>query len=274
MLDPWAMAQSRLKKRVAWRLVERGHLQEAACVHALTAAEAEAVRALGIETPIAIVPNGVALPDPGEAPRRGEGPRRLLFLGRLHPKKGLDPLLRAWRLLRVEAPAVARRWHLDIVGWGEVGYQRRLRALAVQLGVDDGVTFVGPRFGADRDDSFRHADAFVLPSFSEGLPMAVLEAWSYGLPAFVTDACNLTEGYTAGAAIRIEPDAEALAATLARELDDDERLGRVGAAGRRLVAERFTWAQVAESWREIYGWCLGWNEAPRHLLEQSDRAQA
>ncbi|MEM9701367.1 MAG: glycosyltransferase, partial [Planctomycetota bacterium] len=102
MLDPWAVRRSRWKKRLAWALAERAHLTGAGCLHALAESEADAARAFGVKTPICVIPNGVSLdaPRPDQPPPWGEKAnqddrRTLLFLGRLHPKKGLDLLIDA-----------------------------------------------------------------------------------------------------------------------------------------------------------------------------------
>ena len=70
---------------------------------------------------------------------------------------------------------------------------------------DASVVFLGPQFGAEKSECYRACDAFILPSLSEGLPMTVLEAWSYAKPVLMTAECNLPEGFAAGAAVRIGP---------------------------------------------------------------------
>ena len=263
MLDPWTLRRSRWKKRLAARWFENEHLRRAACLRALNQDEAAAFRAYGLRNPIAIVPNGVDLPDE-TAPAIGSS-RTLLFLGRIDPKKGLAELLRAWR--RVVAAAGADGWHLQITGWGDPGYVAAMQALARDLDLGRHVTFTGPLFGEGKADAFRNAAAFVLPSFSEGLPMAVLEAWSHGLPVLMTRACNLPEGFTAGAAIRIETDPEAMAKTLVAFMQTPASERRaMGEAGRRLVEERFTWDRVAADMHEVYTWVLGGGPPPSCVL--------
>ena len=100
---------------------------------------------------------------------------------------------------------------LVIAGWNQGSQEAMLRRLIATLGAADTVCLAGPQFGDDKAASFARADAFVLPSLSEGLPVAVLEAWSYGLPVLMTEACNLPEGFAAGAALRIGTDGPASA---------------------------------------------------------------
>jgi poly(glycerol-phosphate) alpha-glucosyltransferase len=267
MLDPWALANSRAVKAIAAAVFERPHLTRAACVHALCGPEAAAIRAFGLRNPVAVVPNGVDLPDltapapPAPwTPAVEPGRRVLLFLGRLHPKKNLPALLRAWAAL---PDAVRGEWTLVIAGWDQGGHEAELRRLTGELGIAGGVHFAGPLFGADKAAALRNAGAFVLPSLSEGLPMAVLEAWSYGLPVLMTAACNLAEGFAAGGAAEIPADGPGLVAGLRAFLDrSDRERTDMGAAGRRLAAERFSWRSIAGRMRAVYDWVLGGGPPP------------
>ena len=125
------------------------------------------------------------------------------------------------------------------------------------------VIFVGPAFGETKDALLRRASAFILPSFSEGLPMSVLEAWSYRLPVLMTEHCNLPEGFAADAALRIGTDVESIAEGMRLLLRSPvSDLRSLGDHGRQLVSERFTWPQVAAQMKEVYGWVLGGGEKP------------
>jgi poly(glycerol-phosphate) alpha-glucosyltransferase len=125
------------------------------------------------------------------------------------------------------------------------------------------VIFTGPTFGDAKDALLRRASAFILPSFSEGLPMSVLEAWAYGLPVFMTDHCNLPEGFASGAALRIGTDVESIAqgmCGLFRSPISDLR--SLGQNGRSLVSERFTWPRIAGQMKEVYEWMLAGGAQP------------
>jgi glycosyltransferase involved in cell wall biosynthesis len=255
MLDPWALRHHGWKKRLALALFERAHLDRADCLHALVAAEAQAIRAVGIAGRIETVPNAVELPPlvaqaPAWAERLPAGAHVLLYLGRLHRKKGLPNLIRGWRLAR---DAGARSWLLVIAGGDEAGHQAELGRLVRELGLADDVLFVGPQYGPERDRSYRAADAFVLPSLSEGLPMAVLEAWASGLPVLMTRACNLPEGFAAGVAIEIMCEPAAIAAAVLRfiHMSHPERQA-MGAAAKWLVLERYGPRAVATEMASLY----------------------
>lgn len=244
MLDAWAMARGAAKKRISRAIWEGPMLGRAAFLHALAEPEAASIAAAGFERPVLTVPNGVDLPalDPAAvAPARRQV---LLFVGRLHPKKGLSELLRAWALL----PAALRdRWIVRIAGWDEIGLQAALETEAAALGIAGSVDFAGPVYGAHKDETFRDASAFILPSHSEGLPMVILEAWAYGLPVMMTAACNLPQGFASDAAIEIVTEPAAMARTMAMVLPEAARLRAIGDHGRALVERDHGWPAIART---------------------------
>ena len=275
MLEPWAIKNSYLKKRLATLLYEARSLSEAGCIQVNTEAELVSARSLGLKNPIAIVPNGVDLPKlegglddtGGELGKlKKEGRRILLFLGRLHKKKGLPNLIRALTRIPDE------KWILAIAGWDQSGHESELRGLSRSLNVDNRVLFLGPRYGTQKELILGQADAFILPSFSEGLPMAVLEAWAYAKPVVMTPACNLSIGYHAGAAISVDPSVESLQSGLASLFEmTNAELHDMGSRGRRLAAERFSWSSVAESLHSVYAWLLD-RGAPPDCVVLNDKA--
>jgi glycosyltransferase involved in cell wall biosynthesis len=277
-LDGWALRHSRWKKIIAVRLFQQKHFDQAACIHALNESELLSIRKFGLRNPVCVIPNGIELPNgnpQSRLPRSArndmarnpqyEGRKVLLYLGRIHPKKGLINLVRAWADTRKRNAGSHRYrdWVLVIAGWDEGGHEKELRTLSMQCGVQDSIFFVGPKYGEEKAALYRSCDAFVLPSFSEGLPMVVLEAWAYGKPVLMTSACNLPEGFLAGAARRIEPKAESIAAGLGELFDAPEsELGTMGRQGRALVADRFTWPSIAREMIAVYEWVLGGGAAP------------
>ena len=275
MLAPWALQNSRWKKRLAACAFERQNLRTALCLHALCAAEADNIRDCGLQNPVAIIPNGIDIPtsskDKGEqqmpawAVPGGQDRKILLYLGRIHPKKGLVNLLKAWR------EAKTAEWVLAIAGWQEGGHQDDLQKLAAELGLQSSVIFPGPQFGEAKSACYRECDAFILPSLSEGLPMVVLEAWSHGKPVLITPECNLMEGFTAHAALRIEPKVVSIAEGLKRlfEMSDIE-LQTMGQRGLALVKDRFTWPKIAIQMQAVYAWARGEGPSPECLLKKGE----
>jgi poly(glycerol-phosphate) alpha-glucosyltransferase len=218
-----------------------------------------------------VIPNGVDLPDLPESKAKTQSSNRktLLYLGRLHPKKNISNLIRAWNEIFKSQRGDADRWVLAIAGWDQGGYEAQLRQLTTDLGLLSSVIFLGPQFGAEKSECYRACDAFILPSLSEGLPMAVLEAWAHAKPVFMTPECNLPEGFKANAALRIGKAPEEIAASLnvLREMSDDDR-SQMGNRGRTLVATRFSWQRVGEQMRRVYEWMLSGGSPPGSVIVQ------
>ena len=289
MVDPWAVSNSYWKKRTAYYLYERAHLEGASCMRALCQSEADSFRKFGLRNPIAIIPNGIDLPKDDlrsevRMRKSGGGKKQLLFLGRIHPKKGLPNALRAFAKAlnaRRSATDSSSSWQFVIAGWDQGGHEAELMKLCEDkkhkphkeeelgsgtpsaLSLQTSVLFHGSAYGEEKDNLLRDADAFILSSFSEGLPMSVLEAWAYGLPVLMTPECNLPEGFAADAALRIET----TVGSIAQGLDvlfsmSDADLDAMGARGRSLVEERFTWKKVAAQMAGVYEWMLGGGTPP------------
>jgi poly(glycerol-phosphate) alpha-glucosyltransferase len=292
MLDPWAVRNSYLRKFLAELIFEKSHLQNAACLRALCESEARSFRAYGLKNPVCIIPNGIDLPPPDEngataddgpiGALRTAGFKTLLYLGRIHPKKGLVNLLHAWRAALDSRPAQRNPWVLAIAGWDEKGHEMELKKLVEELGIPSvklassraalpslapsSVIFLGPQFGGAKAACYRSCHAYILPSFSEGLPMTVLEAWSYGKPVVMTPECNLPEGFVAGAAVHAAPAAASLELGLRQlfEMSDGERR-TMGAHGLNLVAGRFGWAKASRDLVAVCRWILGGGAPPEFV---------
>lgn len=200
-----------------------------------------------------VVPNGVgpeffrAAPDtapdtaPDSASTATPQPLRLLYVGRLSAQKNLARLLDAISL--VDAPV-----RLRIVGGGELDAD--LRARALRLGLGERVEFTGPLHGGDLLAAYADADAFVLPSDREGMPLAALEAMAGALPVLATDVPGNTE-LLRGVGLLAAPEPAALAAAVDRLASDPGLRGRL--AGRSAErARRHTWEEVARQVELVY----------------------
>ena len=274
MLNPMALAQSRWKKFFVWHLWESSALSSARCLHALCPAEATAIKILLPRMPIAVIPNGVALPGQatGGEPDTPRLPlpwqtiipadeKILLFLGRFHSGKGITPLLHAWEAVTSEAER--QGWWLALVGYGDGGaLERQLQTKPIRR-----CMAFGPVFGSEKESVLASARAFVLPSHFEALPMAALEAMAYGLPCLLSSACNLPEAFDHAAALRAEPNPEALALAMRQlfSLTEQERTA-MGESGQALVAQNYSWPQVAAQTLDLYNWILGGGEQPPFVL--------
>jgi poly(glycerol-phosphate) alpha-glucosyltransferase len=267
MLDAVDLAKSRFVKFIATKLYVGRLLHGAPCLRALCEAEVQSMRTFGLRNPICLIPNGVdfkpvvgvAAPWKDRLPR---GAKILLYIGRIHPKKGISFLLDGWARARKES-AASSDWHLVIAGWEQYGHEGQLKAQSKALGLDANVHFIGPQFGNGKAAAFANADALVLPSTSEGLPTVVLEAWTSGLPVVITPQCNIPEGVKAGAALEIATEAGDIARGLSTlfSMTADQRR-EMGDKGRQLVGDKFAWPRIATEMKRVYDWMLGGGTPP------------
>lgn len=284
MLDPWAIRNSRWKKEIVGRWYEYEHLKSASCIHALCESEYDSIRQFGLTNPVCIIPNGIDLPSLPSVSRSGKNVRNIVFIGRIHPKKGIKELITAWSK---QAKEITENWNLVIAGWSQLNHQDELIELCdnldianQQMSVDDFVSqqssmtgssvyFVGPVFGEQKNSLLQVSDVFALTSFSEGLPMSILEAWSYCLPVLITPFCNLPEGKQEEAAIEVIFESDVpnsidivQGLQVVMEMSDDDRIA-MGMRGRKLVENKFTWDHIAKQMNSVYDWLLGKTEKPK-----------
>ena len=260
MLDGWALRNKQWKKTLYSAVIERPNLQRAACLRALTRAEAENYRSFGLTNPIAVIPNGVNPPEEF-SPRRFfekypelEGRRLVLFLSRIHYKKGIDLLCRAWAAICAQFPDA----HLVLAGPDFENTLEKTRELVSSLGVQGRVTFTGMLAGPEKWAVLAAASVFVLPSWSEGFSMATLEAMAASCPVIMTHQCYFPEILENQCGWLIQPDVKELETALGEALSMPQaELDRLGENGRRLVATRYTWQRIGEQMTQVYDWVLG-----------------
>ncbi|MGB8363058.1 MAG: glycosyltransferase [Rhizomicrobium sp.] len=249
MLSPAALAYSRMKKRAVWSLLQGPAVRSAACIHATSEQEYHELRALGLVNPIAVIPNGIDLPDLAALPST-KAERIVLSLGRIHPKKALDRLLRAWAALEPDNPT----WRLRIAGPGEGGHDDKLRALAESLGLKR-ASIENPVYGDAKLMAYRDADLFVLPTLNENFGLTVAEALAAGTPAISTKGAPWSGLESEGCGWWIDHGVEPLTAALNVALMmPREELSSMGAKGRAWVARDFSWDSVAGNMKDVYSW--------------------
>lgn len=255
MLEPWAMQHKVWKKRIALALFQRHDLETAKVLVATSAEEKDNIRRLGLRQPIAIIPNGVEVDKPedrSDLPTvRADYSRSVLFLSRVHPKKGLENLIQAWSQI---APV---GWRLLIAGPDEAGHLQIILSMVRSLGLEKSVEYVGPVEGDQKAALYRHADLFVLPTFSENFGVVVAEALAHGLPVITTRGAPWAdlETYRCGWWIDIgaHPLIQALREAMA--LSDDQRCA-MGRRGRDYV-KRYDWESISRQTIDMYQWVLG-----------------
>lgn len=256
MLDPWSLKQKWWKKRLALWVSVRRMLNEASYLHLLNRDERELIEPLGLTARSVLIPNGVfeeeitGLPARGTFraayPSLGEDPY-VLFLSRLHFKKGLDYLAEGF------AGVAGRFGNLRLVVAGPDGGERaNFEKRIAAAGLTSRVEVVGPIYGKMKAAALVDATVFCLPSRQEGFSMAITEALGSGCPCVVTKACHYPEVEESGAGYCVELDGGAVAEGLAKVLGDEGARERMGAAGRELVRTRFTWPVIARMAVEGY----------------------
>ncbi len=255
-LSSWALGRNALQKRIFWRWIQEPALRNAACFHATAESEYEDIRGRGFRQPICIVPNGIDLPPLEQTTR--DGRRQILFLGRIHPTKGVDVLLRAWQVVAPRFP----QWELCIVGPEEGGYLAQMQALAAHLRLDR-IEFPGPIYGAEKLRAYRQASLFVLPTYSENFGMAVVEALAAGTPAVVTQGAPWAGLVEQGAGWWIEIGLDSLVACLEQALSTSpQRLKQMGRAGHEWMQRDFSWERIGRQFLAAYRWLLDGGAPP------------
>jgi glycosyltransferase involved in cell wall biosynthesis len=260
-LSSWALGHSRWRKRAAWALAQGRVVRAATCLHATAEDEYHDLRRLGLRQPVCVIPNGVDIPpEPGERVA-SDGPRTILYLGRLHIKKGIDRLLRAWAALAPSRPD----WCVSIVGPDDGGHATELRALARGLGVPR-VTFAGPVYGAEKQALYQRAALHVLPSHSENFGMTVAEALASGTPVISTRGTPWSGLEREGCGFWIEHGVEPLTVALsAATAMPRDALAALGARGRAWMRRDYSWDGVGRQMADVYHWLSGGGAAPASI---------
>jgi glycosyltransferase involved in cell wall biosynthesis len=254
MLEPWAVRHKRLKKSVAWLLYQRRDLQRAQLHHTTSAQEARNIERFRLGVPISVIRHGADLPDAnfgnGDYPAKetdGRRPRTALFVGRIHPVKGLPMLIEAWSRVRPDG------WRLQIAGPDEAGHRAKVERAVSVTGLNEVVSFLGPIEGALKSTAFFDANLLILPSYSESFGIAVAEALAHGLPVLTTTGTPWSEVARRGCGWWVEPTVDALVQGLRQSTSqDDATLRAMGAKGRTWIAAQFGWDAVAKEFLAAY----------------------
>jgi glycosyltransferase involved in cell wall biosynthesis len=250
MLEPWAIKYKGCKKKIAWWIWQERAVKNAAMLHATAKEEADNLRALGLENPIAIIPNGVDVPD-RYAMHEEKKERNVLFLSRVHPIKGILNLVSAWAKIKPKG------WKLLIAGPDEGGHQVEVQRMVDAYSLADQVIFAGPVAAAAKWDLFAQSSLFVLPSFSENFGIVVAEALATGVPVITTKGTPWSElvKHECGWWVDADEGGVESALRIGMALSDTERL-EMGQRGRKLVQNNYAWPQVADKMKSAYRWVL------------------
>ncbi len=248
MLEPWAWRHHAWKKRPLWWLIERRNLITAALLHATSEQEAISLRQRNLKSPIAIIPNGVDIPNLPD-PTSKSGHRTALFLSRLHPKKGLPMLIEAWARIRPKG------WRLQIAGPDEANHRSALESLVRQAGLDTEIHFLGPLAGEAKTLAFIESDLFILPTHSENFGMAIAEALAHALPVITTQGAPWSLLQTEHCGWWTPTNVDGLTSALQEATCmNRDQLTQMGQLGRILMRDRFGWPTVARQMLDCYQW--------------------
>ena len=260
----WAMEQGSPMKRLFWPILQRPALNATTCFHATAESEYKDIRRLGFRQPVSIIPNGIDIP---ELTRIQVGETRtLLFLGRIHPVKGLDVLLPAWGAVQARFP----EWKLKIVGsdsgyYGESGYLNEMRALASRLKLTR-VEFVGELRGTEKLRAYRNADLYILPSHSENFGLTVAEALAAGTPAIVSKGAPWEGLDKNGCGWWIDVGIDPLVGCLEEAMSlSSEACSSKGMHGRNWMIEEFSWSRIGRMMDQTYHWLLSGGTVPNWI---------
>jgi glycosyltransferase involved in cell wall biosynthesis len=266
MLESWSLTQKSYKKRLAFLLYQDAILKQVDMFFATSKEEYQNIRKRGLQQPVAIIPNAVYIPNEKHiTPKRKktDSNYRILFLSRIHKKKGLINLVRAWSKLRTP------NWKITIAGNDSDNHQSEVIKEINNLGVNQFFEFVGSVEGKDKEDLFQHSDLFILPSFSENFGIVVAEALSYGIPVITTKATPWSSLITNNCGWWIDSTVDAIAFALqeSMSLSRSERFS-MGRNGRKLIASEFSWPIIAEQTQQAYNWILGDSSKPAFIKDK------
>jgi len=257
-LDPWSLRKNRLVKKAYLSFIGKRCINNAAAIHFTSEYERLATQNLDLKVQGVTIPLGLNRHETTGTPTHTDLTKRypslvdkkiIVFLSRLHPKKGLDQLIPAIKCLLDNRDDFS----LVIAGSGDEDYEDKVHMLVKAYHVEDKVVFTGFVQGQDKWDVLQAADIFVLPSYDENFGLAVVEAMSVGVPVVISDHVGIHHEVAQwGAGLVTACDSVQIAGALARLLDDDMLRRHMGEHSKRLVREKFTWDQVAKDLSRLY----------------------
>ena len=264
MLEPWSLSQKKWKKKLAWWLYQRNDVQKSACVFTTAKMEAEHVSNLGITTCKAVIPNGIET-DAYPCKSSVEGVKKqVLFLSRVHVKKGIELLFEAWKRLHSDYVD----WQLLVIGNGEAEYIHSLENRVESLGLKDCIKILPPVFGEAKIKVYQESALFCLPSFSENFGMVIAEAMSCGTPVITTTNCpwEILNETDTGWCVDLSVDNLEHALREAMGMDANA-LYDMGQRASKFIFDNFDYRSVTRKTLRLYEWLLNSGEKPEFVYE-------
>ncbi|MBQ4450369.1 MAG: glycosyltransferase [Prevotella sp.] len=264
MLEPWSLSQKKWKKKLAWWLYQRNDVQKSVCVFTTAKMEAEHVTNLGITTCKAVIPNGIETDSYPCKTSVDVVKKQVLFLSRVHVKKGIEVLFEAWKQIHPDY----EDWQLLVIGNGEAEYIHSLENRVECLGLKESIKILPPVFGNDKIQIYQESALFCLPSYSENFGMAIAEAMSCGTPVITTTNCpwNILNDTKTGWCIDLNVDNLERALREALSMNPTE-LYDMGQKASKLIYENFDYRNVTRKTLKLYEWLLNGGEKPEFVYE-------
>lgn len=260
MMEPWPLYQKKLKKKILRQLIIDRVFKNSFCIHATSESEAYNLRKLGFTNPIAVIPNGVVIQDFPDYNKKFYQKKKLLFLSRIHKKKGIENLIDAWRLIDFQ---IKKNWFVEIVGNGRLDYINFLKDKIRLNGLEDSMKILNPVFGKNKIKLYQSADLFVLPSYSENFGNVVAEALASKVPVITTKGTPWTELDNINAGWCIEIGVDPLKQALIKAIQiDQEKLYLMGLNGRKLIEKKYTIEVISIKMTHLYRWVLKGGDKP------------
>lgn len=280
MLEPWSLEQNKWKKRIALMAYQMRDMQKAACIYTTADMEALHIKELGVKAPISIIPNGIETESyPCRTSMEGVK-KQILFLSRIHEKKGIEVLMQAFARIRDNRSAIRDidEWKVVVVGNGDADYIERLKQKVKNLGLDDCFFIKDPVYGEAKVKLYQESSVFCLPSYSENFGMVIAEAMSCGVPVITTTNCpwefinnddNIVHNtqHTAHTISRygwcVELSTENIKDALCEAMSmDSSELYDMGQRSSKLIYEMFNYRSVAKKTKDLFNWIITKGEEP------------
>lgn len=265
-LSSAAMNSGSKFKKLYWKIFQKPALKTATCFHATSESEIEDIRRHGLLQPVILIPNGLNLPELSSTrnPDITKAKKKLLFLGRIHPIKGLTNLIKAWKEFEKEN----KDWELEIAGPDSYGHLKKLKNLSQKLNISN-VIFSDEVTGAEKEKKYISSNLFILPSHSENFGMVVGEALSYGLPCIASHGTPWKELNKKNAGWWTSNSPKHLLATIKEATKcSDRELEEMGQNGRNWIKEDFSLNKNAEKWYQAYKWILTNKNRPNFIYDK------
>ena len=248
-LSEWCMGYKKTIKQPFWQLLQKPALLRCHCYHATSKVEYEDIRRVGLHGPVALIPNGIDIP---EIPTSNQRKKQVVFLSRINPIKGLDILIPAWKTISENFAD----WELIIAGPLNNNYAKSIQSLADKLNIPR-IKFIGETLGDEKHKLLSEASLFVLPSYSENFGIVIAEALAHGVPVITTTKTPWQDLEQKQCGWYINPDQNALENALKNAMEQPlNTLEEMGKNGRKWMQEDYSWEHVTEMMQKTYKWML------------------